>query len=139
MLFKAPARPLSARLRAQRQALESDAPGAVAASADILHGNVLKQWPSTEWGDIHPFATGTSSEAWELVQTGTDGLRYQLRNEVDYVQYTERGYTRKGPETARSWGIRAFGPYSATAIDQAAPEAKEQLTAAIDLMVYNNA
>lgn len=139
MIFKPPARPLSGRLRAQRQALTSDAPGAAAASADILHRNVQKQWPSTEWGDIHPWATGTSSEAWELVQVGTDGLRYQLRNSVDYVQYTERGYTSKGPETARSWGLRGFGPYSATAFDEAVPQAREQLTASIDLMVYNNA
>lgn len=77
--------------------------------------SIKKHWPATSFGsDVHPYATDRSLKAWEVVENS--GASITVRCPVKYSGYTELGYTRKGPETARSWGIRDYGPYSWTAL-----------------------
>lgn len=99
----------------QLAALEAAIPKWRREAGAMALNSIRAQWPAPSWGDTHPFATGTSYEAWRVVEQS--GASVTISCPVRYSGFTEEGYTRKGPETARSWSIRNYGRYSLTAIN----------------------
>lgn len=91
--------PLSDLLRRQRDALERAIPVWQRRVGEYSVATIRETWPDV--GGRWPYATGESSAGW--VHAGGEGASVRISNEVDHHRYTEYGYTRQGPYTARSY------------------------------------
>lgn len=101
----------------QRAALEQAIPAWRRDVGQVGTDAIRVAWPSPLWDDTHPYATGESYRGWSFREH--EGTSITIVCSTPHSIYTERGYTFRGPETARSWFARDFGPYSDTALHTA--------------------
>lgn len=92
-----------------------------AAGAEVAK-RLQETWPDV--GKVHPYATGRSKGAIRRHAVSED--EQQVEVAVPYSGYTEEGYTRRGPKTARSWAVRGKkAGYGADVVEELRSELEE--------------
>jgi len=91
--------PLTDLVRRQIRALEAAIPGMQERIGIYAVATIRETWPDV--GGRWPYATGRSSAGW--LHASGQGTSVRVSNDVDHHRYTEYGYTRLGPRTARSY------------------------------------